>query len=84
MNFETILKALSEKVYFTADEISFLIENKLYFTKDELEDIIDQELERDINKMDTDVIDVCVFALNNKLYFETLEEAERNYISQIE
>lgn len=84
MNFETLLKVLSEKVYFTAGEISSLIESELYFAEEELECIIDQELERDIKDINTDVIDICIYALNNNLYFETIEEAERNFYTRLE
>mgnify|MGYP003463132864 CR=1 FL=1 len=84
MTIEDVLKFLSKKVYFTADEISSLIESELYFAEEELENIIDQELERDIEDINTDVIDICVYALNNNLYFETIEEAERNFYSRLE
>lgn len=59
---------LSEEIRFSADEIKRLIDDGYYFYESELYEIIDAELERDMDDMDSDVVDVCACAIVNHLY----------------
>lgn len=59
---------LSQEIRFTADEIKKLIDDGYYFYESELYEIMDSELERDMEDMDTDVIDACAWAIVNHLY----------------
>ena len=61
---------ISQEISFTADEIKELINDKYYFYESELYDIMDSEVERDIEDMDTDLVDDCAWALVNHLYLE--------------
>lgn len=61
---------ISQEIRFTAEEIKELIDDKYFFYESELYDIMDSEVERDIEDMDTDLVDVCAWALVNHLYLE--------------
>ena len=61
---------ISQEIRFTADEVKKLIEDNYYFYESELHDIMDSEVERDMEDMDTDLVDVCACALVNHLYLE--------------
>ena len=61
---------MSQEIRFTADEVKKLIDDKYYFYESELRDIMNSEVERDMEEMDTDLVDVCAWALVNHLYLK--------------
>lgn len=62
---------------FTIDEIKDLYQEGLYFTKEELEELINWELYRPDGKHNPDLYILLSDYLDNGLFFNTIEEAEK-------
>lgn len=69
-----------EEIVFSAEAIRDLNSKKQYFTKKELLEIMDKELtKKDYRDIDTEIIDVCLESLENGLFYDSIEEAEKHY-----